>query len=127
MRKRAGRCCGATVADTIAGAREIGVVGRHGLAAYLRQIDADVQALPPSSLVTRRFQVAGQSILARFSDAKRADLYASRLPIADFASARTDPEFRVDVIEAARLGWPPPARWNDPLADQNDFDRELEE
>ena len=116
------------MADTIAGAAGlIGVVGRDGLVAYLRKINADVEALPPGTLVTRRVQVAGQSILARFSDEKRADLYASRLPVADSASARAVPALRVDVIETAHLTWPAPARWHDPLADQNDFDKELDD
>ena len=101
-------------------------LGASELAAYLRQIIARARALPKGALTTRRFQIAGQSIVARFSDEARANLYASRLPPAGSCLARREPEFHVDVIETARLGWPAPARWHDPLTHRDDFDRTLE-
>ena len=116
-----------TVRDAIAArADPADAIGVVGLVAYLRQIIARARALPQGVLTTRRFQIAGQSILARFSDEARANLYASRLPPAGSCLARREPEFHVDVIETARLGWPAPARWHDPLSYRDDFDRTLE-
>ena len=116
-----------TVREAIAvRANPAGAIGGAGLAAYLRQIIARARALPQGVLTTRRFQIAGQSILARFSDEARANLYTPRLPAAGSCLARREPEFHVDVIETARLGWPAPARWHDPRSYRKDFDRMLE-
>jgi hypothetical protein len=103
-----------------------GAIQSAGLAAYLRQIIARARALPEDALTTRRFRIAGQSILARFSDHPRANLYASRLPDVRSCVARPEPEFCVDVIETTRLGWQAPARWCDPSCVREDFDRTLE-
>ena len=123
----AGLCVGATVLDATGLAEGPAVtIGSADLAGYLRDIAARAWTLPDESLLSRRFQIAGQSILARFSDETRADLYASRLPAANPDAARNEPVFRVDIIETARLGWSPPARWMDPVCQRGDFERTLE-
>lgn len=81
-------------------------------------------SLDDERLLVRYFSVAGLEIKARFTDAGIADLYSERL-IGRSPYAASTQSLRIDVLETSRLGWPPPARWDDPGCPEDRFERDL--
>jgi hypothetical protein len=96
---------------------------RRELPAYLRGLLRQAAELDDERLDVRSFSVAGLRIEARFTDAGMADLYSGRL--VGPATEAGPPDLRVDVLEASRIGWPPPAGWSDERCPEDFFERLL--
>jgi len=124
----AGPFAGGTLAEALATNSNLtDAIRPEGLVDYLRGIVERLRATPRDRLCSRSFQIAGQSILARFSNEDRAALYAARLPNSDSSTDRGEPDFHIDVIETTRLGWPAPPLLKVPNGDRKSLDRALEE
>lgn len=88
-----------------------GRLDRATVVPYLREILRRAARIADETLIRRDFSVAGMALKLRFSDAALARVYAERLafPVAEAG----DDAVRIDVLEAAALGWPAPLPWGE--------------